>query len=70
MDVTADIPLVGGPGDGQSITVPVDEDGMPPAYAVAFVLRDDSPRVEGTYTLEPVAGGIGPPWLYQYSGEV
>jgi hypothetical protein len=64
---TEDIPLVGGPGDGQTLTVEVDEYGMPPPHTTAFTLEDDGgPRVEGTYELEPVAG-MGPPWLYVWT---
>jgi hypothetical protein len=64
--VTADIPLLGGPGDEQTVTVEVDEDGVPPSDLVAFVVEDDAPRVTGVYHLEPAAGGSGPPWLYVF----
>jgi hypothetical protein len=37
---------------------------MPPQNLVAFVTEGDTPRVDGLYHLEPVAGGTGPPWLY------
>jgi hypothetical protein len=61
---TEDIAMLGGPGDEQTVTVEVDEEGMPPQNLVAFVIEDDTPRVDGLYHLEPVAGGTGPPWLY------
>jgi hypothetical protein len=61
---TADIPLVGGPGDEQSLTVDLDEDGFPPPVVAAFVLANGSSRIEGSYALEPQAGGPGPPWVY------
>jgi hypothetical protein len=69
VDETVDIPLLGGPGDGQSVTVPVDDDRMPPAILAALVIEDQGtpPRIEGSYLLEPQAGGTGPPWLYVYS---
>jgi hypothetical protein len=65
--VTEDIPMLGGPGDEQILTVEVDEDGMPPEDLVAFVVEDDAPRVGGTYHLEPAGGGYGPPWLYVFT---
>jgi hypothetical protein len=64
--VTEDIPLLGGPADEQTVTVEVDEDGVPPTDLVALVVEDDTPRANGIYHLEPVAGGYGPPWLYVF----
>lgn len=58
--------MLGGPGDEQTVTVEVDASGAPPQELVAFVVEDDVPRVQGTYHLEPVAGGTGPPWMYVY----
>ncbi len=59
--------MLGGPADEQTVTVEVDEDGAPPADLVAVVVEDDAPRLAGTYHLEPVAGGAGPPWLYVFT---
>jgi hypothetical protein len=61
---TEDIPLVGGPGDGQSLTVELDDYGMPPDHVAAFVVEDGGPRIHGSYDLEPQAGAPGPPWMY------
>ena len=52
----ADIPLVEGPADGQTATVELAEEQVPP------------PRLElddGVYELEPIAGGTAP-WLYRW----
>lgn len=57
---------LGGPGDEQTATVEVDEDGLPPADLVAFVIEDDVPRVNGVYRLEPVTDDSGPSWLYVF----
>jgi hypothetical protein len=65
--VTADIPMLGGPGDEQSVTVDLDEDGLPPPVVAAFVLTDGPPRIEGSYALEPQAGAPGPPWVYVWA---
>jgi hypothetical protein len=51
-----DIPLVDGPADGQTATVELDEDRMPPSR----LELDD-----GVYDLEPVAGRTAP-WLYRW----
>jgi hypothetical protein len=64
-----DIPLVGGPLDGRSLDVEVDDEGRPPewipetwlwlAYGSELLDKD----LAGRYELEAVAGS-GPPWLY------
>lgn len=69
MWVHVEVPAVGGPVDGRSLTVPVDEDELPPAvldeswlwveYGGELLDAD----VAGRYELEPVAGQ-GPPWVY------
>lgn len=63
------MPAVGGPVDGRSLLVPVNDDGLPPEtigqswlwveYGGELLDAD----VAGVYELEPVAGH-GPPWLY------
>jgi len=59
--------MLGGPGDEQSVTVDLDEDGLPPPVVAAFVLTDGPPRIEGSYALEPQAGAPGPPWVYVWA---
>lgn len=64
-----DVPCAGGPVDGRSLTVPVDENRLPPGtidqtwlwveYGGELLDAD----VDGVYELEPVAGA-GPPWVY------
>jgi hypothetical protein len=61
---TADIPRLGGPGDEQSLTVGLDYDGFPPQVVAAFVLANGSPRMDGSYALEPQAGAPGSLWVY------
>jgi hypothetical protein len=61
---TADIPMLGGPGDEQALTVDLDDYGAPPSPVAAFVIEDSHPRIEGSYVLEPQAGAPGPPWVY------
>jgi hypothetical protein len=61
---TADIPMLGGPGDEHSLTVDLEGEGLPPQVVAAFVLANGSPRIEGSYVLEPQAGALGPPWVY------
>lgn len=66
------MPCVGGPIDGRSLTVPIDDDGLPPAaidqtwlwveYGGELLNAD----VDGVYELEPVAGR-GPPWVYMWA---
>lgn len=63
------IPAVGGPVGGRTLTVPLDDDGTPPdvldqnwlwvEYGGELLDAD----VAGQYELEPVAG-FGPPWTY------
>jgi len=63
-----EVPAVGGPVDGRSLTVPLD-DGQPPEvidqawlwaeYGSELLDADTT----GVYELESVAGG-GPPWVY------
>ncbi|PZG22146.1 hypothetical protein C1I95_06040 [Micromonospora craterilacus] len=67
-----DVPCVGGPVDGRSLIVPVDDDGWPPTtidqswlwieYGSELLNAD----VDGVYELEPIAGG-GPPWVYVWA---
>jgi hypothetical protein len=64
-----EVPCVGGPVDGRSLSVPVDDNGLPPQvvdqnwlwieYGGELLDAD----MNGAYELEPVAGG-GPPWVY------
>jgi len=60
---------VGGPVDGRSLLVPVDEDGVPPDVIdqnwlwVQFGGELLDADVAGVYELAPVAGA-GPPWIY------
>jgi hypothetical protein len=67
-----EIPAVGGPVDGRSLTVPLDDDGQPPdvldqtwlwvEYGGELLDEDTA----GVYELEFVAGG-GPPWVYLWA---
>lgn len=69
-----DVPCVGGPVDGRSLTVPIDDDGVPlPVIDQNWLwveyggeLLDADMR--GVYELEPVAGQ-GPPWVYMWAPE-
>lgn len=64
-----EVPAVGGPVNGRSLTVPVDDAGIPPEeldqnwlwveYGGELLDAD----MNGAYELEPVAGA-GPPWVY------
>jgi hypothetical protein len=44
--------------------VDLDDEAAPPHVVAAFVLANGSPRIEGSYALEPQAGTPGPPWVY------
>lgn len=67
-----EVPAVGGPVDGRSLTVPLDDDGQPPdvldqnwlwvEYGGELLDAD----MAGVYELEPVAGG-GAPWVYLWA---
>jgi hypothetical protein len=67
-----EVPAVGGPVDGRSLTVPLDDDGQPPdvldqtwlwvEYGGELLDAD----MAGVYELESVAGG-GPPWVYLWA---
>jgi hypothetical protein len=67
----AEIPAVGGPVDGRSLSVLLDDDGFPPltldeswlwtTYGSELWDADTA----GVYELEPVAGG-GPPFVYRW----
>ena len=67
-----DVPCVGGPVDGRSLLVPVDEDGVPPDVIdqnwlwVEFGGELLDADMAGVYELEPVAG-VGPPWIYVWA---
>jgi hypothetical protein len=69
VDAKVDVPFVGGPVDGRSADVPVDDDGYPPLALdqtwlwTTFGSELLDADVDGVYELEPVAGR-GPPWLY------
>jgi hypothetical protein len=58
----ADVPIVGGPADGRTAAVELDEHGEPPAelHPGEFDVVGD-----GLYVREPVTGS-GPPWSYQW----
>jgi hypothetical protein len=66
-----EIPCLGGPVDGRSVFVPVDDEGVPPAaidqgwlwteYGGELLDAD----MAGVYELEPIAGR-GPPWVYSW----
>ncbi|OKI85218.1 hypothetical protein A6A27_15670 [Micromonospora sp. CB01531] len=67
-----DVPCVGGPVDGRSVLVPVDEDAVPPATIDQTWLWIEyggellDANMNGLYVLESIAGG-GPPWVYVWS---
>jgi hypothetical protein len=67
-----DVPCVGGPVDGRSLLVPVDEDGVPPDVIdqnwlwVEFGGELLDADVVGFYELESIAGA-GPPWIYVWA---
>ncbi|MEV7989580.1 hypothetical protein [Micromonospora sp. NPDC085948] len=66
-----EVPCVGGPVDGRSLRVPLDDDDLSPSqigqswlwveYGGELLDRDTN----GKYELEPLAG-IGPPWVYTW----
>ncbi|MBM0227923.1 MULTISPECIES: hypothetical protein [Micromonospora] len=58
----ADVPIVGGPADGRTATVELDEHGEPPSE-----LHPGEIDVvgDGLYVCQPVTGS-GPPWSYQW----
>jgi hypothetical protein len=63
------VPCLGGPVDGRSLLVPVDEDCVPPDLIeqnwlwVEFGGELLGADMAGVYELEPVAGA-GPRWIY------
>ncbi|MFG1660679.1 hypothetical protein ACGFIY_29495 [Micromonospora chersina] len=67
-----DVPCVGGPVNGRSLLVPVDEDGVPPDVLdqnwlwVEFGGELLDADMAGVYELEPLAGA-GPPWIYVWA---
>jgi hypothetical protein len=67
-----EVPCVGGPVDGRTLTVPVNDAGVPPQEIdenwlwVEFGGELLDVDVDGVYELEPVAG-TGPPWLYRWA---
>lgn len=62
MREVADVPIVGGPADGRTATVELDDRGDPPAE-----LHPGEVDVvgDGLYVREPVVGA-GPPWTYHW----
>ena len=64
-----EVPLVGGPVDGRTVDVDIDDDGLPPPVLTQTDLWVTwggellDADVIGVYELEPVAGH-GAPWLY------
>lgn len=64
-----DVPCVGGPVDGRSLLVPLDDDGLPPETIDQSCLWIEhggellDADVDGQYELEGQAGA-GPPWVY------
>lgn len=65
MESTADVPLVGGPVDGTTITVELDVSGRPP-LTHHHIANNDLAQAD-IYELEAVTGGR-PPWLYRWRG--
>lgn len=67
-----DVQLVGGPVDGRSAYVALDDNGQPPTALPPAWLTEawgdelDDADTDGTYELE-AAAGVGPPWLYVWS---
>jgi hypothetical protein len=67
-----DVPCFGGPVDGRSLRVPVDEGGVPPdvidqkwlwvEYGGELLDAD----MAGVYELESIARA-GPPWIYVWA---
>lgn len=63
------VPCVGGPLDGRSLWVPVDEAGVPQELVdetwlwVEYGSELLDADTGGVYELEPAAGR-GPPWIY------
>lgn len=57
-----DVPIVGGPADGRTATVELDERGDPPAE-----LHPGEIDVvgDGLYVRQPIIGA-GPPWTYHW----
>jgi hypothetical protein len=62
MESTAEVPLVGGVADGDTITVELDPHGRPPI--THHHLLDGGLAQAEIYELETVAGD-GPPWVYR-----
>jgi hypothetical protein len=66
-----EVPCVGGPADGRSLRVPLDDDGLPPTQIdqgwlwVEYGSELFDLDTNGQYELEPVAGH-GPPWVYAW----
>jgi hypothetical protein len=65
MEVTTEVPLVGGAADGQVVTVELDVNGRPPL--THHYLSDGGLAQADIYELEGVAGQ-GPPWRYRWRG--
>jgi hypothetical protein len=69
-----DVPCLGGPLDGRSLLVPVDENDVPPATIDQTWLRIEygsellDADMNGVYELESIAGSGGPPWVYVWTG--
>ncbi|MEQ4302232.1 hypothetical protein ABNF97_12705 [Plantactinospora sp. B6F1] len=65
MEVTTEIPLVGGAGDGDIVIVDLDVHGRPP-LTHHLVVDGGLARAE-IYELEATPGER-PPWLYRWRG--
>ncbi|MET8312020.1 hypothetical protein [Micromonospora sp. NPDC005173] len=67
-----DVLCEGGPVDGRFLTVPLDENGVPPEVVDQTWLWIEyggellDADMNGVYELEPVAG-LGPPWIYVWT---
>ncbi|MEV4759416.1 hypothetical protein AB0J86_30575 [Micromonospora sp. NPDC049559] len=65
MQLTTEVPLVGGPADGTVVTVELDPNGRPPLTHHHIGERGlaEAEMYELTALL-----GEGPPWTYQWRG--
>jgi hypothetical protein len=65
MELTAEVPLVGGVADGDLVTVELDPHGRPPL--THHHLGDGGLAEAEIYELSAVVGE-GPPWVYKWRG--